>query len=303
MSIPESQLEDWTHQGAVKTAKLTHESVSNALSEYEFPEDAEYDPYLQGSYRNTTNIRGDSDVDLVVELTSTFYKDISRLSESEKRRWEQARLYTTYGWSDFRRDVLEGLKDYYGSYRVTEGDKSIKLAGSSNRLDADVVVCATYRKYESFPGTFDDPAYYVAGMTFWTQEGSRQIINFPKLHYENGVSKNSDTDGRFKPTVRMFKHARSYMIDHGQIDKDLAPSYFVECLIYNAPSALFDASVDITYGSIILYFWALNEKGELADLQCQNHQLPLFGNRPDQWKLSDGQTFISALWDLWQNWS
>ena len=42
-----------------------------------------YVSYLQGSYRNDTNIRGDSDVDLVLELNSVFKHDASVLSEYE----------------------------------------------------------------------------------------------------------------------------------------------------------------------------------------------------------------------------
>ena len=35
-----------------------------------------YDIYLQGSYQNDTNISGDSDVDVMLELKSTFYHDM-----------------------------------------------------------------------------------------------------------------------------------------------------------------------------------------------------------------------------------
>lgn len=56
MGIPESQLETWSHQGAVTTARATHESVRNALESYEsWPRDVEYEVYLQGSYKNDTN--------------------------------------------------------------------------------------------------------------------------------------------------------------------------------------------------------------------------------------------------------
>ena len=40
--------------------------------------------YLQGSYRNYTNIRGDSDVDIVAELRSSFSPDLSILSQPEQ---------------------------------------------------------------------------------------------------------------------------------------------------------------------------------------------------------------------------
>ena len=82
MGIPESQLETWSHQGAITTANATHESIRNALNSYEFPDGVDFEVYLQGSYKNDTNIRGDMDVDLAVQINSTFY---SNLSEEQKR--------------------------------------------------------------------------------------------------------------------------------------------------------------------------------------------------------------------------
>ena len=63
MSISESQLETWSHIGAQTTAKLTHESVRNAIDSYKFPNGVCKDMYLQGSYKNDTNIYADMDVD------------------------------------------------------------------------------------------------------------------------------------------------------------------------------------------------------------------------------------------------
>ena len=84
MPIPESQLKTWAHQGAVATAKATHESIRNALTASASPiQDKNFEIYLQGSYKNSTNIRGNSDVDIVVQLTSTFQRDLSALSAPE----------------------------------------------------------------------------------------------------------------------------------------------------------------------------------------------------------------------------
>lgn len=63
MAIPESQLETWSHQGAVTTAKTTADSIRNALDSYSsWPDGIYFEVYLQGSYKNDTNIRGDSDI-------------------------------------------------------------------------------------------------------------------------------------------------------------------------------------------------------------------------------------------------
>jgi hypothetical protein len=53
MAIPESQLETWSHQGAITTAKTTADSIKNTLKSYtNWPDDVEFKIYLQGSYRD-----------------------------------------------------------------------------------------------------------------------------------------------------------------------------------------------------------------------------------------------------------
>ena len=109
------------------------------------------------------------------------------------------------------------------------GNKSIKISAGSNRLAADVVVCMSYRKYQQYRSISDQK--YASGIIFYTQTENRRIINFPKVHYDNGAEKNSQTNGNYKPTVRMFKNARSYLINHNSLSPGAAPSYFIECLL------------------------------------------------------------------------
>jgi tRNA nucleotidyltransferase (CCA-adding enzyme) len=88
MGIPQSQLEIWAKQGATVTAKSTHESIRNALAhERSLIKDrigSSVKIYLQGSYKNDTNIRADSDVDVVVELTTTFGHNAHELPFDQK---------------------------------------------------------------------------------------------------------------------------------------------------------------------------------------------------------------------------
>jgi len=288
MGIPESQLETWSHQGAITTAKATHESIRNALDFYKWPDDIEYEVYLQGSYKNDTNIRGDMDVDVVVQLNSAFY---SNLSEDQKRYLGLSPA--SFRWNDFRSDVLRALKDYYGSPTITEGNKSIKVKTTSGRLPTDVVVCAQYRKYGSL-NSYD----YVEGMTFWTRNESRQVINYPKIHYDNGVKKHQNTDNQYKPAVRMFKNIRNYLEENHYISKDLAPSYFLECLLYNVPDGKFGSNLGETFCNVVNW---LAEK-DFRNFVCQNGQLELFGNIPEQWSIGKAKTLVNKLIELWNNW-
>ena len=115
MAIPESQLSRWSDHGAQESSKRTHEAIRRALSVYQWPHGMTYDFYLQGSYRNDTNIRGDSDVDVVLELTSTFKHDVTSLSQYEQDVLASSFTPAAHNWNDFRRETLKALEAGFGS--------------------------------------------------------------------------------------------------------------------------------------------------------------------------------------------
>jgi hypothetical protein len=237
---------------------------------------------LQGSYKNDTNIRGDSDVDVVAQLNSTFY---SNLSDEQKRILRLSPA--SYGWSDFRADVLRALRSYYGQNSVTEGNKSVKIGAGSGRLPVDVVVSAQYKKYKTVTD-YD----FVEGMCFWSRSDKRQIINYPKVHYDNGVSKHQATSRWYKPVVRLFKNARGY------IRGDSTPSYFLECMLFNVPPPKFGANYQTSFCNVVNW---LNES-DMSGFVCQNGQLKLFGPTVEQWDTAQARQFISNLISLWNSW-
>lgn len=296
MTIPESQLKTWSNQGAVTTARVTHESVRSAINGKDF------DIYLQGSYKNSTNIRGDSDVDIIVQLNSTFEYDIYSLTEYEKRLFKQAYKDAVYLWKNFRDDIIKALQNHYGISKISEGNKSIKVAGDSWRLPADVIVCLQYRKYQSFRSIYDQK--YIEGILFYTIRENRRVINFPKPHYDNGVNKNAQyrTNGWYKPTVRVFKNARTYLIDKGIISETLAPSYFLECLLYNVPDENFKNSYKEIFLNLILWLGNCFQNDRYQKFLCQNEQLYLFGNTPEQWSSINALKLIISLFKLWGDW-
>jgi tRNA nucleotidyltransferase (CCA-adding enzyme) len=79
LELTEQQLETWSHPGARTTAKSTADAIKNSLTGSWRLAGKNVEVYLQGSYKNDTNIRGDSDVDIVVQLNSTFMPDLSEL--------------------------------------------------------------------------------------------------------------------------------------------------------------------------------------------------------------------------------
>ena len=266
MPIPESQLSRWSDHGAQDASKRTHEAIRRVLDAHEWPPGITYDFYLQGSYRNDTNIRGDSDVDVVLELTSAFRHDANALPQYQQGALASSFSSATYNWDDFRRETLEALEWRFGKQMVAQGNKSIKLKADPPRLAADVVVCMKHRRHLTAHS-------YAEGITFWALRDKHWLVNYPKEHYKNGAAKSARTWDRYKRTVRMFKNARNHLESTGRISADLAPSYFVECLPYNAPDPAFQPSFQTTYHSVVN--WMVQTPFD--HLICQNGQQYLFG--------------------------
>ena len=261
------------------------------LDTYQWPPGMTRAFYLQGSYRNDTNIRGDSDVDVVLELTSAFRHDTSALSQYEQGLLTSSFQPASHDWNDFRRETLKALEAGFSRGIVSQSNKSIKLKADPPRLAVDVVVCMEHRQYTSYSS-------YVKGITFWAMRDKRWIVNFPQEHYKNGAAKSARAADRYKRTVRMFKNARNHLESTRRISADLAPSYFVECLLYNAPDSAFQYGFQETYCSIVNWIVQNN----LDRLVCQNGQQWLFGPSPEQWSAMDAKAFANELVSLWNDW-
>jgi hypothetical protein len=301
MPIPERQLNTWSNQGAVQTSASTHKSVESCIKKVNWNDDVNYVTYLQGSYPNYTNIYGNSDVDLVVEFTSIFSKNLSALTESQKEEYRTNHNPAKYSLSTFKESVVLQLKSCYGDSNVVVGNKAILVKGDGSRLDCDVVVCNPYRKYISYSSSNEN---YIEGILFETEHDTptKTIINYPKVHLKNGSVKNrnENTSGNFKPSVRVLKNMKATMIDRNYITKELAPSYFLECLIYNSQNSNFKQS---TYNeiavSIINQFSADLKNGNMATYLVQNEQRKLFGSEDQQWNIEDATTFVNQLIKFW----
>jgi hypothetical protein len=304
MAIPESQLSTWSNYQQPQSAVNTHTSIRLALidsksmlSQKGLVLGKDYEIYLQGSYRNSTNIRADSDVDVVVQLNKGFCSNKLELPIAELRLFNSFLSPVGITYQQFREYVLESLELYYGENAVKSSNKCIELEKGSNRLSADIIPCIQYRYYECFR-EYDDIDNYIEGMTLWTQNDGRQIINYPKLHYQGSVNKHQATDEKYKSIVRMFKNARNKSIEQNLWSEKIAPSYFLECLLYNVPDYLFDSSLQTSYSNIVMHlFQDINES-----YVCQNEQVYLFGDTPEQWSITDAIALVGSFNKLWRNW-
>lgn len=297
MPIPESQLETWSHQGAIATAKSTYASIHAALEATTSPLlGKDIDVYLQGSYGNDTNIYGNSDIDVVVQLNDSWHRDISALPQDQQTQYLADHSPASYGWSQLRSDTLSALRTYYGAAAVTAGNKSLKVSGAPGRLAADVVPALHHRQYQYY--LTRDLQGFRDGIQLRHRTTGAVIINFPKLHAHYGTSKHQATHGWYKPTVRIFKNMRDHLVEHGLLRKGAAPSYFLECLLYNVPDDQFAKSYQDTIAAVLNHLW----HNEISAFVCQNKELDLFGPLPEQWDTREAVATLSAMIDLWNSW-
>ncbi|WP_271253524.1 nucleotidyltransferase domain-containing protein [Pseudanabaena sp. Chao 1811] len=302
MGIPEAQLEIWAKYQQPQAAVNTHESIRLALNSKNSPlklrelsQGNHFEIYLQGSYKNSTNIRADSDVDVVVQLNTTFCSNKSELPPLDRIIYSSTFSDATYSWNDFRNDILNALQSYYSISNVVSGNKSIKLVKGSNRLAADIVPCIQYRNYRQFKSSSEA---FIEGMTLYTQNEWRKVINYPKHHYQNGINKHTATNKCFKPMVRIFKNARNILKNARIISDNCAPSYFIECLLYNVPDKCFRASYQENYLAILTYLFEYS----INSFVCQNRQIYLFGNTPEQWSTQNAFLLMKGYLELWKAW-
>jgi hypothetical protein len=296
MPIDEAQLTTWSSQGSIQQSAATYQTIRSVLDHKDSPYYAKlYQIFLQGSYGNDTNIWKDSDVDIVMRLTSVYYPDTTSLTPAEKTNYDQARMSTDYSWAKFKQEVAAWLTKNFGA-GVDASGKAIYVPGSGNRRDADVLACAEHREFITYPA-IGNPTYR-EGVIFWKADGT-QIINYPKQHSENCTTKHQNTNSYFKPTVRIFKNIRNSMIENGQLQEGVAPSYFLEGMLYNVPANLFGVSHQQTVISCFNHIYGMQDKSKLT---CANgiHWLLRQGHSVC-WSPDDHNTFMEAFKQFWDD--
>lgn len=302
MAIPESQLITWSHQGAIKSSASTYESISNCIDRGGWKSNVNYQTYLQGSYKNSTNIYGNSDVDIVCEFTSIYSYDTSELDEIGKSTFDSQFTPAEYTLAAFKTAIIEQLKSCYGDANVEVGSKAIKIKGNNSRLDADVVVCNSYRNYKK--NNLSKNINYAKGILFNEEGTGKRIINYPTPHYENGVDKNSRnrTYSNSKKVTRIFKNMKASLVNKQAMSSKTAPSYFVECLLFNAKDEHFRKTRFSDMVVPIINQFVEDDKTDACDKYvCQNYQRWLFGSGDQQWSRADAKEYIEKLIYVWNN--
>lgn len=295
MAISENQLVTWSHVGAQTQSASTYQSIKAVLEHKNSPYFGRgIEVFLQGSYGNDTNVYADSDVDVVICLTDVFNSDTSGLNPADKAAYDANFRSASYGFAEFRVEVTAWLSKNFGG-GVKAGKKAIFVPGNGTRRDADIIACIEHHRYTSYRSTQENQHH--VGITFIASSGDR-IINFPKQHMRNCTKKHQATNGRFKPNVRVLKNLRNAMVEEGFLNDGVAPSYFLEGMLWSVPNQNFVASYQQSFENYL--YWL--ERCNANELSCANdlHWLIRDGSHIC-WNMNDFQTFLNATRRYWNS--
>jgi hypothetical protein len=244
--------------------------------------------FVQGSYRNRTNVRAESDVDVCVCCSDSMFCDVPPGATRTQFGIDSSPI--RYPFDQFRREVGAALVAKFGTTSVRAGRKAFDIHENTYRISADAVPSFDYFSYR-----FGAPP--VVGTAF-VSEGKR-IINYPEQHYTNGVSKNDETAKRFKAVARIIKRLRYEMLTAGSYPSAAkVQSYELESLVWNVPSPLFRISSDLRADvqSALIHAWNGLETDETCAAWTEvNGIKPLF-NPEQSWTRGDARTFLLDAW-------
>lgn len=281
----ESKFRDWAKPpGTTEEQKCSNaeNAIRNAIKASDKLRDRDIKIFSQGSYRNNTNVRKNSDVDIGIICYNTFFYNLPDGSNSSDFSIAPA----TYHFSQFKNEVEEALRSYFRQGSVTRGNKAFDVHETSYHVEADVTPFFEHRR-------FNTDGSFLSGVELQADNGGT-VINWPEQHYQNGVTKNNNTGRRFKAMVRVLKALCS------EIESNAAnstPGFLIECLVWHAPNGHFGSQLYRTdLRNILIFLYDKLGQDESDDWGEVSELKYLFGNH-QKWTKDQARNFVVGAWD------
>jgi hypothetical protein len=276
----------------LEKAKNAERVIRKAIDASEDLADLSLVVFAQGSYRNRTNVRQDSDVDICVLSSDFLFPDYTLtpgLTDADTGLED-----STYTYSMYRDALHDALVSYLGGNGVTRGKKAFDVHANTYRLDADVVACFEFRQYQQD----EDETYSFESGTCFVPDGGQLIHNWPQQNYDNGTLKNEQSERFYKPCVRIFKHLRNEMLDVGFGSATATPSFLLESMLYNLPNEAFlEPSWTKTLRGILVRLDELLDSDEAAREMVEVNELKYLFRGGQPWTLAQAQAFVVDAWE------
>lgn len=287
----ENKLAGWTGPSSDSEQEKqdrTERMIRAAIQEHSAFNDCTLKVYAKGSYANNTNVKSDSDVDIVVQCNDLTY-------------WEEANpgahpgtstLYTGI-WtpSKLRSELVTALHAKFPGHVDTSGSTAIRINSNTARVEADVVPAFDYRYYFA-------SGLHRSGSRVFKKDGTH-LTNYPQQQLVNGRAKNNATGARYKKTVRIMKRVENAMVE-SEYHREV-PSFFMECLVYNCPNHILTRTTwtDIVRG-VILHIWNELEGAEPTESSkrwLEPNECKYLFHSSQPWTRQDGRDFVKAAWN------
>jgi hypothetical protein len=256
----ESVFSTWTKPSSdTEAAKQANAErmIRDAIKSHEPLKNRDIRIISQGSYRNNTNVKAESDVDICVCCMDPFFYNYTFADYSLTESNVVAAGYT---YAEFKDDVEAALVKKFGRTSVRRGQKAFDVHPNTYRVDADVVAAFAHRRYQKkfyniLTQGYAFPFTQPEGTQFFADGSGIAIVNWPEQHYTNGVAKNKATAYRFKSVVRALKNLKYEMETSGSDAQRKAakeaPSYLIECLMYNVPTFVDGSCYEMVRDAIV----------------------------------------------------
>lgn len=291
----ESTFRDWSKPSSdteEEKCNNTERMIRAAISESPALSKRNIEVFAQGSYKNNTNVRQDSDVDICVRCNDVFFYDLP--SDGSVTKANAGFSDGDYEYSRYKNEVEAALVAKFGRSMVTRGNKAFDVHATSYRVDADVVPTFEHRRYYR---DSQSAIRFHRGTEIHPDRGGR-IINWPEQNYENGVQKNKITNGRFKFITRVIKRLRNEMEDNKIAQAVPVPSFLIECLVWNTPK---DGFGHTAYMADVRYMLAHTFNETLSFEKCQEwgevNELKYLFRQGQPWTWEEAHAFLGTAWD------
>jgi predicted nucleotidyltransferase len=285
----ETQFGDWAKPPGKTEEDRCNNAVSairNAIKASALLRDRDVSIFAQGSYRNNTNVRQDSDVDIGIVCGTTYLNDYPEGTTRETFGFSAS----DYRYAQFKNEVETALVEYFGRAAVTRGNKAFDIHETSYHVEADVAPFFTHRRY-SIDGKYHE------GVALLPDNGSGRIENWPEQHYANGCQKNNDTGTRFKSIVRVLKALSSEMAEQGVSGGDI-PGFLIECLVWNVPDPQFQNNTyaaDVKAALVEIY--QRTQSDETCKEWVEVSRLKWLIRPWQKWTRQQANAFTVAVWN------
>ena len=287
----EEKLAGWTGPSSSTEQdkqERTERMIREAVAAHRAFDGVSLSVYAKGSYANNTNVKSDSDVDVAVECGDVVYWG-EHASGAHPASTPYAGVWTP---TKLRAELVAAMQAKFSDSVDTSGSTAIRVDSSSARVEADVVPCFEYHYY------FEDGTYREGARVFKKDGSSTE--NYSKLQLQHGTAKNNRTNTYYKKTVRILKRAENVMVETG-VHREV-PSFFIECLVFNCPDAVFAESTwTETVKEALRHIWnGLQgdvEPATQSERWLEVNEAKYLFSHKQKWTRADGRDFANAAWN------